>query len=460
MIEALGQNGVITAAKDMEKYLDDPLAMKSIAPIAILRPKCTKEVQIAVQWARENDYVIIPQGGLTGLTSAAVPAQNQNAVILSLDRMNAIRKLNALDQTLEVEAGAVLGDVRKFVQDEGFYFPLFHGAQGSSQIGGNLSTNSGGNNALRYGTARDQVLGLEVVLANGEVWDGLRRLRKNTAGYDLRQLFIGSEGTLGIITAAVLKLRLMPNCRATAFVALSSPDEALKLLSKLSRDLGETVSAFELISEPAYDIGIDAQNLRRPLEDKAPWYALVEAETPSEDFQLQEIIERSLGEALESELILDAAIAQNVSQRDALWQIRESIPARFVEDKSTLKMDTAVPVDAIPEFLVKATKAVEDKMPGIRATPFGHLGDGNIHFNMLRPKTMDGHEFRRHWEEITQVVCDVALELGGTISAEHGIGRLKRAEFLETVDSVSLHLMKAMKTAIDPDNRLNPGVLF
>ncbi|MEO5619316.1 MAG: FAD-binding oxidoreductase, partial [Cypionkella sp.] len=375
--EILGDKGLISDPAEMSRYLDDPLGIPTTSPRMVLRPATTQQVQAAMRWCHAESIAVIPQGGLTGLTKAATSHDIESAAILSLARMSNIRALDVDGGTMSVDAGVVLGDIRMAADAAEMYFPLFHGAVGSSQIGGNLSTNAGGNNALRYGTARDLVLGLEVVLPDGTLWDGMRALRKNTAGYDLRQMFIGAEGTLGIITGAVLKLRPAPRNRATAFVAVQSPTAALKLLRILSRHLGETIAAFELMSDGALAAALSIEGNRYPLEARAPWALLIEAETSAMRHNLSTALEEGLAEGFEAELVQDAVISQNDTQREAFWRLREGIAAALIEDKSCLKSDTAVPISQVPAYMENAARAVTAFLPGTRPVPFGHLGDGN-----------------------------------------------------------------------------------
>lgn len=456
----LGEKGLITDPAEMARYLDDPLGRPATLPRMVLRPATTAEVQAALRWCHAEGIAVIPQGGLTGLTRAATPHDLENAAIISLARMTRIRDLDVAGATMSVDAGAVLGTIRATAEAADMYFPLFHGAVGSSQIGGNLSTNAGGNNALRYGTARDQVLGLEVVLPDGTLWDGMRALRKNTAGYDLRQIFIGAEGTMGIITGAVLKLRPAPRNRATAFAAVESPAAALRLLALLARHLGESIAAFELMSEGALASALTHEGCRYPLETPSPWAVLIEAETPALRHDLAAALEEGLAEAFEAALVQDAVIGQSDSQRAALWDLREGIAGALIEDKSCLKSDTAVPVSQVPAYMENTARAVAAFMPGIRPVPFGHLGDGNVHFNLLRPEDMAPETFRGQWHALTVILAEEAIKLGGTLSAEHGIGRLKRPEFETLVDPVALDLMRRLRRALDPEGRMNPGAVF
>ena len=460
LMDILGDKGLISDPAEMSRYLDDPLGAPTTLPRVVLRPATTEQVQVALRWCHANGCEVIPQGGLTGLTKAAAPHGLENTAILSLARMSKIRSMDVDGGTMSVDAGVVLGDIRTAAEAAEMYFPLFHGAVGSSQIGGNLSTNAGGNNALRYGTARDQVLGLEVVLPDGTLWNGMRALHKNTAGYDLRQMFIGAEGTLGIITGAILKLRPAPRNRATAFAAVESPAAALALLRLLSRHLGETIAAFELMSDAALTASLTVEGCRYPLEASYPWAVLIEAETPGMRHNLGAALEEGLAEGFEAGLLQDAVISQNDSQREAFWRLREGIAGALIEDRSCLKSDTAVPISQVPTYMENAARAVEAHLPGTRPTPFGHLGDGNVHFNLLRPLDMEPEAFCGHWHALTMILANEAMKLGGTLSAEHGIGRLKREEFEEMADPVAIDLMRRIRTMMDPSGRMNPGAIF
>lgn len=460
LVAQLGAKAVISDPAQMDRFMHDLMDTAGSTPVAVVRPESTEQVAQAVQWCQRQNVSVVPQGGLTGLCGAAVPVDGNATMILSLDRMRDIRDVDPLDNTITVEAGVVLADVQAAAERVDRYFPLSHGAKGSSLIGGNLSTDCGGNNAIRYGTARDQVLGLEVVLPDGRIWNGLRRLRKNTAGYDLKHLFIGAEGTLGIITGAVLKLRPYPNSRATAMVAVRSPAAALTLLRDLETHVGETISAFELLSESALTFALNIENARYPLDTMHAWNVLIEAETPVRNAELDKALEAGLAQAMENNLVEDAAIAQSEAHRQAFWFLRESVATYFIEDRSSLKSDTAVPVSAVPAFIANTDAALIAAMPGAKGAAFGHLGDGNIHYNVVRPADMDPDIFRSHWKTLSKVIETEALKLNGTICAEHGVGRLKRESFKSVADAVELDVMDELKTAIDPNRAMNPGVIL
>ena len=456
----LDEKSVFTAAEDIAGNLDDLLGVKAAPPAVVIRPDSTLNVAIAVKWCARNKLKIVPQGGLTGLSNAAVSTGAEPYAIISLSRMNNIRNIDTIDNSITVDAGVILEEIKTAAKAVDRYFPLNHGAAGSSQIGGNLSTNAGGNNAVRYGTTRDQVLGLEVVLADGSIWNGLRHLRKNTAGYDLKQLFIGAEGSLGIITGAVLKLRSYPHNRATALVAVESAKAALQLLRDLETFVGETVSAFELCSGSALDFALKIENARYPMGKMHDWNILIEVETAANSFDLNRALEDGLADGFEKGLITDAAIAQSGAQRESFWYLRESIATYFIEDKSSIKSDTAVPVCQVPDYLINTQTKLEREMPGIRAAPFGHLGDGNIHYNAARPQDMSEEDFIARRSEVSAIIESEALKVGGTISAEHGVGSLKRQSFLQTSDKLELALMGNLKKALDGEKLLNPNIRF
>ncbi|PKR57289.1 FAD-binding oxidoreductase [Thalassospira lohafexi] len=422
----------------------------------ILFPASTDEVAKAVAICAAHAIAIVPQGGNTGRCGGAVAGQDQ--VLLNLKRMNRITEIDARDFTATVEAGAILKTIQDAAEEHDLLFPLSLGAEGSCQIGGNLATNAGGLNVIRYGNARDLVLGLEVVLPDGSIWNGLSKLRKDNSGYDLRDLFIGAEGTLGIITKATLKLFPHPKHIATAWVAVPSPEAALDLLALARRTTGDAIAAFELMCGFAHDMSVThLPNLTRPLASQTDWHVLIELTSSRPTDDLQSLLTDLLGDAMEGELARDATLAQSDAQRKNLWAIREGIPEAQGFEGGSIKHDVSVPVSKVPDLLTRGMAAARDLIPGIRPCPFGHVGDGNIHFNFTQPLDMDKADYLAHWENLNRVIHDIVAGLGGSISAEHGIGQLKRDELAHYASAEKLKLLRAVKAAIDPDNRLNPG---
>tara|TARA_B110000967_G_C18853369_1_gene545794 strand:- start:182 stop:1573 length:1392 start_codon:yes stop_codon:yes gene_type:complete len=461
-LETLLDDGVyLTEATDIAKYRVDIVGDIESTPRGVMRPRTTDEVSQIMAWCHTNNVAVIPQGGNTGLCGGCIPKDLDSAVILSTDRMNQVRDLDVLGNTITVEAGCVLADVQKLALDANRFFPVTHGGQGSAQIGGNLSTNSGGNNVLKYGTTRAQVLGLEVVLPDGRIWNGLRALHKDTAGNDLKQIFIGAEGTLGIITAAVLKLRPQAVSRETALVAIKEPADALWMLRKLQDYVGETVSSFELMSKNAVDTYFSFKpEARNPFNESHPYLCIMEAESPSKFFDLRGAFEAALEEAFNEGKAIDAVIAEADQHRMDFWAIREGMAVAMVEDESCLKSDTSVPVAQIAEFVSKTTVEFERLVPGMRATPLGHIGDGNIHFNGQRPFDMDKQTFISHWGKLKNAVEDISVELGGSVCAEHGVGRIKKKAVARAKSDVEMDLFRTLKKALDPDGICNPGAVL
>jgi FAD/FMN-containing dehydrogenase len=426
----------------------------------LLRPAGTGEVAAALALCHEAGVPVVPQGGNTGLVGAGVPDDSGHMVVLSLARMNRIRALDPLNDTITVEAGCVLETVQNAAADANRLFPLALGAQGSAQIGGNLSSNAGGIEVLRHGMARALVLGLEVVLADGRIWDGLRALRKDNTGYDLKQLFIGAEGTLGVITAAVLRLVPRPRERQTAWLGLASPDAAVALLALFRERLGETVGAFELMAGPAVDLVLRyLPGARLPLSERAPWYVLAELAWSFED-GLAARLEQALAAALNQGLISDGVIAASEAQRKAIWALRENPTEAMAHEGAVLRHDVAVPVSRVPDLIGRGASHFGATVPGVRIMPFGHLGDGNIHYNLLQPEPMATGDFLAMKEQVQRQVFDLVAALGGTISAEHGIGRLKRAELALRKSEIELDLMRQIKQTLDPQGILNPGAIL
>ena len=417
-----------------------------------MRPGATAEVSEVVALCAREEVAVVAQGGNTGLVGGSVPTGTRREIVLSLGRMNRIRSLDPLNDTITVDAGCVLAAVQQAAEEAGRLFPLSLAAEGSCQIGGNLSTNAGGVNVLRYGTAREPVLGLEVVLADGRVWDGLRALRKDNTGYDLKQLFLGAEGTLGIITAAVLRLFPRPSATATAWIALDSPRAAVELLGGLRERLGERLSAFELASRTCVEaVRAHSPGLQDPLAAAHPWYVLAELGDSGDPAALRERVESALADCAERGALRDAALAQSGEQSRELWRIRETIPeAQF----TNVKHDVSVPVSRIPEFIDRAGRSLRERFGDIDVYCFGHVGDGNLHYNVGSEVLMA----RR--EEVSRVVYDALDAFGGSISAEHGLGQLKREEIRRHKHPLELELMRSLKRTLDPKGLLNPGKLL
>src|SRR2546421_3612736 len=447
--DIVGAANVLTDPQDTAPYFTDWRKQSSAAAEGVVRPASTAEVASVVALCAREGVALVPQGGNTGLSGGAVPSGSRREIVLSLSRMSRIRQLDALNDTLTVEAGCVLAAVQKAAADAGRLFALSLAAEGSCQIGGNLSTNAGGVNVLRYGSAREQVLGLEVVLPDGAVWHGLRGLRKDNTGYDLKQLFIGAEGTLGVITAAVLRLYPKASASATAWIALESPDAAVELLALLHAQLGERVSAFELVSRSCLDAVLaHSPNIQDPFASAHPWYVLVEIADSGAPERLRAQVEAALADCAERGALRDAVLAQSGAQARALWRIRESIPeAQF----TNVKHDVSVPVSKTPELIERAGRALATAFPGAQIFSFGHVGDGNIHYN-VGPESLIAQR-----DAVNRIVYQTVAELGGSISAEHGIGQLKRDEIASRKQPLELELMRALKPALDPKGLVDPG---
>jgi FAD/FMN-containing dehydrogenase len=442
LADIVGAAHVLTAPEDTKPYLTDWRRQYSAPAECVVRPATTQEVAQVVARCAAESVAVVPQGGNTGLVGGSVPTGAQREIVLSLGRMSRIRELDALNDTVTVEAGCVLATVQRAADDAGRLFPLSLAAEGSCQIGGNLSTNAGGVNVLRYGNAREQVLGLEVVLPDGRVWDGLRGLRKDNTGYDLKQLFLGAEGTLGVITAAVLRLYPKPSAGATAWIALGSEREAVELLAALRERLGERISAFELVSRSCLEAVLrHVPQLRDPLRAPHPWYVLAQFADSGTTEALAARVAEALGER-------EAVLAQSGEQARSLWRIRESIPeAQF----ANVKHDISVPVSRIAEFTRLAGEALAARYPAIEVYCFGHVGDGNLHYNVGSTALLGERD------AINRIVYDAVERLGGSISAEHGLGQLKREAIRSRKPRVELELMRALKAALDPRGLMNPG---
>jgi FAD/FMN-containing dehydrogenase len=458
LTEALGEKAIIDADDDMAPYLADQRQRYKGETPFVVRPASTAEVATTVKLCREAGVAIVPQGGNTGLVGGGLPYAEDKAVLLSLGRLNKVRKVDPTDYSITVEAGCILQQVQAAAEAADRLFPLSLGAEGSCQIGGNLSTNAGGVHVLRYGNARDLVLGLEVVLPDGRIWDGLRALRKDNTGYALKHLFVGAEGTLGIITAACLKLFPRPAETEVAFVAVRDPAAAVELLGRARAATGDRVNAFELIPRIGLDFALKhVAGTQDPLAEPNDWYALIELASGRADGTLREGLEEFLGTAIEDGLVSDAALAANERQAADFWAIREAIVEAQKFEGGSIKHDVSVAVSKTPEFIERATRLVEEMVPGIRPVPFGHVGDGNVHFNLSQPEDADRKAYLARWEEVNEAVHELVVEMGGSISAEHGIGFMKVGENARFKPEVELDLMRSLKRALDPDNLMNPG---
>jgi len=390
-----------------------------------------------------------------------VPWEDGSAIVLSLSRLNRVRAIDPVDFTITVEAGCILADVQRAAAEADRLFPLSLGAEGSCQIGGNLSTNAGGIAVLRYGTMRDLTLGLEVVLPDGQVWDGLRRLRKDNTGYDLKQLFIGAEGTLGIITAATLKLFPRPREVETAFLGLARIDDAMALFARARAASGDQLAAFELIPRIGLDMAMrHVAGVTDPLASPHPWYVLLEVSSAQSDSGLRGALEAFLADGMNAGLVQDGVVASNATQARRLWRIREGMVEGQKFEGGSIKHDVSVPVSRVADFVKRAIATVEATLPGIRAIAFGHVGDGNIHFNLSQPLQADTAVFMARWAEFNRLVHDLVHDFDGSISAEHGIGRMKREELPRYKSPLELALMRKLKHALDPEDLMNPGKIL
>jgi FAD/FMN-containing dehydrogenase len=456
--DAVGPKGWVADPAEIEPYLLETRGSYRGATALVVRPGSTREVAEVVRICAEARIPIVPQGGNTGLCGGAVPGEDGRNILLSLTRMNRIRAIDPLDYTMTVEAGCILADIQKAAAEIDRHFPLSLGAEGSCCIGGNISTNAGGIAVLRYGSARDLVLGLEVVLPDGRIWDGLRALRKDNTGYDLKQLFIGCEGTLGIITAAVLKLFPRPRAIETAFLALRRIDEVMEVFARVRAATGDTLTAFELIPRIGLDFALrHITGIRDPIAGRHPFYVLLETASSRDGDGLRPEIEALLADLLAEGMVEDGILAATLAQARDLWRIREGIVLGQSPEGGSIKHDVSVPVGRIAEFITRTSAAVEAALPGIRIVAFGHVGDGNVHFNLTQPIGADRANFLTRRAELNRIVHGHVAALGGSISAEHGIGRLKRDELGRYKSPVEIDLMRRIKAALDPEGLLNPG---
>ncbi len=452
---------LLTEPADTARFLTDWRGLWTGRALAVAQPDDTAAVAAVVRWCAQSGIPIVPQGGNTGMSGGATPDTSGTAIVLSLERLNQIRSIDPINNSVVVEAGCILQNVQAAAEQISRFFPLSLAAEGSCTIGGNLACNAGGTGVLRYGMIRDLCLGLEVVTADGAVWDGLKALRKDNSGYDLRDLFIGSEGTLGIITAAVLKLFPRPTAHVTAFAGINRPADALSLLELLREQHQDALTGYEILSAECLGMVIDHHpDARAPLETALPWYLLVEFSGFGEEPELRAKLETVLGKAFEQDLIVDAAIAGSIGQSRDFWALREGIAEAQGALGKTIKHDIAVPVSAIADFLTETDAAVMARWPELRQVTFGHVGDGNLHYNFSPAAGQGGAEFLAVQEELNALVHDIVIRHGGTISAEHGLGVLRRDEAARLGSPVGQRLQRAIKQALDPYGLLNPGKMI
>jgi FAD/FMN-containing dehydrogenase len=457
----LGPRGLLTAASDLEPHLADWRALYRGATPCVLRPGSTEELAEAVKLCAAAGVAMVPQGGNTSMVGGAIPDESGRQVVVSLTRLNRIRALDPVDMTMTAEAGVVLKTAQVAAAEAGCLFPLSLGAEGTATIGGVLSTNAGGNTTVRYGNARELMLGLEAVLPDGAIWNGLRRLRKDNTGYALRHLFVGAEGTLGFITAA--SLRMFPRARDTAlaFCAVADEDAALALFRRF-RDRDESaVRAFEYMSGLGVDFAVKhIEGITLPVATRADHYVLVDLASPRPDAGLRDMAEAVLAEAMEEGVVLDAVLAESEAQAQKIWRIREEHPEAQKREGASVKNDVSVPVSKVPEMIRRCSAALVALIPGSRPVPFGHIGDGNIHMNLEQPLGMEGPTFLARSHDIMDCVNEVVRDLDGSFSAEHGIGRLKTDMMESWRGGAELGAMRAIKAALDPKGLMNPGKVF
>ncbi|MGH8199216.1 MAG: FAD-binding oxidoreductase [Steroidobacteraceae bacterium] len=459
----LGAQGILRGdahdcAADLEPYLSDHRRLYRGRALGVALPRTVAEVTALLTFCNEHRIGVVPQGGNTSYCGGATPDESGRQIVVALSRLSRIRHLDPLNYSIVAEAGCVLADLQRAADEAQRFFPLSLGSEGSCQLGGNLATNAGGVHVLRYGMMRDLVLGLEVALADGRLLSSLGTLRKDNTGYDIKSLFLGAEGTLGIVTAASLKLFPKLRAFATAFAAVPEPRAAVALLARLRDASGDRVSSFELIPRIAVDLtSRHIDGVRDPLTAPYPWYVLCELTSSRAADPLQELLEQSLAGALEEGLVLDAAVARNERDRSDFWKLRETIPEAQRRDGGSLKHDISVPVASIPDFIERGAHWIADNVPEGRLVSYGHVGDGNLHFNLNQAPGADRAAFLAREETVKRAIHDLVRDFGGSFSAEHGIGRLKVAELERYASPVELDLMRAIKHVLDPNGILNPG---
>jgi len=459
--QVVGQAGLVRDPDLMHSYLTDWRNAYQGQAALVVRPATTEEVAEVVRICHDANVALVPQGGNTGLCGGSIPDASGSQVVLSLTRMKRIREIDLANETITVEAGVILRQLQDAASQAGRLFPLSLGAEGSCTVGGNLATNAGGTAVLRYGNMRELTLGLEVVLPDGRVWNGLRGLRKDNTGYDLKHLFIGSEGTLGIITAAVLKLFPATYSMATAWVALPSPQAAVDLIGHVRSLCADRLTGFEMMSRQSLDFVLDhVAGCTDPLEAKHPWYALIELRDTVPDAPLTQLLENGLAHAFERGWVIDAVLASSQAQAAALWALREGISEAQNHEGPSLKHDISVPVSRIPEFIERTDRALQQDFPGVRIVSYGHMGDGNLHYNISKPIGDEDASFKAREHAIMQVIYRMTSALNGSISAEHGLGQAKPHAAAQFKDPLEIELMRAIKRTLDPAGLMNPGKVF
>lgn len=456
----VGERYALDAAADIAPFIEDTRGRWNGTSSLVLRPGSTEDVSAILKLATETGTPVIPQGGNTGLVGGGLPwlEGGGREVVLSLGRMNRVLEVDGDTNTMVVESGCILETIQKAAEDAERLFPLSLGSQGTCQIGGNISSNAGGTAVLAYGNTRELVMGLEAVLPNGDVWNGLSRLRKDNTGYDLKNLMIGAEGTLGVITKAVLKLFPRPRGREVAYVAVETPGHALQLLNRAKGMAGNSLTGFEFMAAMAMEFTLKhTQGARRPVETRAAWYVLLEISSGRSAADARAMMESVLGEAFEADLLVDATIAQSTAQQDAFWKLREDMSWAQKPEGASIKHDIAVPVGAVPAFIEAADRAVLAIVPDARIVNFGHMGDGNLHYNISQPVGWARDQFFAHEEAVHEAVYALVVAMDGSISAEHGVGQMKRDKLAGIKDPTALAMMRTIKDALDPAGIMNPG---
>ncbi len=455
---AVGAGGWFDSPGDLASYVVDFRRLYRGATPLVLLPRTTLQVAEILGICHREETAIVPHGGNTSYCGGATPDESGTQVVLSLRRLNQVRQLDAANYSMIIESGCTLAEAQTAARDVDRLFPLSLGSEGTAQIGGNLSTNAGGTAVLRYGMMRDLVLGLEVVLADGRVMSGLKSLRKDNTGYDVKSLFIGAEGTLGVITAASLKLFPLPADSATALVGVDSPALALDLLGRLRTAAGDQLTTFEIMPRRAVELTVKhVQGVANPLAQEAPWYLLIELTSPNAQQDLITLMTDQLQQAAETALVRDAMLATSIAQSQAMWKLRESVPEAQRHHGASLKHDVSVPVSLVPQLIEEGSALVQRLVPEGEVLGYGHLGDGNLHFNVSQRPGTDAAAFLGRGKPLEHAIFDLVTRLGGSISAEHGIGRLKTKEFAERADPVELAVMRELKKTLDPRGILNPG---